>query len=97
MNDDRQDGIAEAFLRLCEALGIAATPAAHLEVPRLLAKAADRDGFDWMRFAFVTGFEQALHDSTLTADEFYEAWLHAGCPGPVPRTSAKDDVSKQPQ
>jgi len=95
-NDERigemQAEMAEAFLKLCEALGIPATAGAHLEVPRLLQEAARQGGIDWMRLSFVTGFEQALHDSTMTADEFYDEWLHAGCPGAVERTSSSIDV-----
>jgi hypothetical protein len=36
------DDVAEAFLRLCEALGLQATAAAYLEVPALLRAAEER-------------------------------------------------------
>ncbi len=46
------------------------------------AELPPEDGVDWLRFAFVTGYDQALHNSTLTGDQFYDEWVHAGCPGP---------------
>ena len=36
---------------------------------------------DWTKFAFITGFEQALHNSSMTAEDFYAEWKHAGFPG----------------
>jgi len=36
------DDVVEAFLRLCEALGLQATAAAYLEVPALLRAAEER-------------------------------------------------------
>ena len=44
MSDDAEarDDIAEAFMRVCEALGIQASPLAYLEVPAIIRSAASR-------------------------------------------------------
>lgn len=44
----------------------------------------DMAGGEWMRLAFITGFEQALHNTSLTADQFYDEWAHAGFPAVPP-------------
>jgi len=48
------------------------------------APADATDTIGWMRFAFVTGFEQALHNTSLSPEEFFAEWQHAGFPGPTP-------------